>query len=604
MNRSWVRFPPLAPAFKPRTDFFRGVFIGVKLVSKILKKTIAFCISLLITAGCILSCFSTESSADGNYDYSLSGSAFISGNGHSVGNFSSGILTIGQTGSGKGLQTLSVNLKINNQNISGSLQYRVHINKKGWQDWTDNGKMTNITTMPKVITGIQMRLTGDLAEAYSIWYAAGTHKHKDNQGWVCDGAQAGSALEGSRIEGFRVMLVARNRINGYTGLSFRSKMQSTGWAKTWTYSNHTSGRPGKKKRLFGIELSLTGYEYTGGIEYRCQLAGRSGWQKWVSNGLFCGSSYSRLEAIEIKLTGEVANHYDIYYRTYSGGLGWFNWAKNGEASGTRGIGRHLEAIQICLVKKGAAEPGAVNKVKSKIGYKYVAATGGVGVSEWRIGIPGKNSSFGAAVVRRAKHYNRTEYKDMRCDSLVTQVLADTLGSTLGKAKGKKYPRLNEWLGLSALEALLSSTFTYKDSSGRTIICRPVAKTKLKKLYKKTWKRKEKYITEVELNTWLKNNCKPGDIIVFYNKNKKPIHCGIYSGIQSGSAVDYEYFHGKNKGKKESDIRPGPYMWHSGYDTGVSNKYVFWAAEIGGRAKYIRRYRVDSGKSQPAPPKQQ
>ena len=138
--------------------------------------------------------------------------------------------------------------------------------------------------------------------------------------------------------------------------------------------------------------------------------------------------------------------------------------------------------------------------------------------------------------------------------------------------------------------------------GRTVICRPVSHTKLKKLYKKTWKRKEKKITEDELNTWLRNNCKPGDILIFYNKKKKPIHCGIYSGIQTGSLKDYEYFHGRKKGEKESDIRPGPYMWHSGYDTGVANKYVFWAAaEIGGRFKYIRRYRVDSGKSQPAAP---
>ena len=192
---------------------------------------------------------------------------------------------------------------------------------------------------------------------------------------------------------------------------------------------------------------------------------------------------------------------------------------------------------------------------------------------------------------------------MRCDALVAQCLVDALGTDLGKASKKsRYARLNEWIGLSALESLLSSNFTYKDSNGKTVICRPVDKTKLKKLIKKTWKRKEKKIEEEEFNTWIKNHCKPGDILVFYNKNKKPIHCGIYSGVQPTSIKEYEYFHGKKKGEKEIDMKPGHYMWHSGYDTGVSNKYVFWAAEVG-RTYYIRRYRLDSGKMQPPAPVQ-
>ena len=592
--------PTIGSRNKPRISGLRGIFIGAALIRAFLRKATALFLALLLSASVLLTCFSSESFADGSYPYKFSGTAFLRGYGHSIGNFETGILKLGTPDSKKGLQTLSISLSMIDQSVTGSLQYRVYVNRKGWQEWTDNGRITGMTTMPELITGVEMRLTGALADKYSIWYSARTDRHKNNQGWVCDGAEAGSHAEGLMIEELRVMLVTRNMIQGVTSISFRSCMQKYGWDKTWTYSNHVAGRAGKGKRFEGLELAVTGNEYTGGVRYRCRLAG-SGWQNWVSNGEFCGRRSAKFEAIEIELTGEVAKHYDIYYRTYSAGLGWFAWAKNGVYSGTGNIGRHIEAIQISLVRKGSSEPGAVNKIRSTIGYNYVSTATSTGVSDWRIGTPGKGS-FASYVLKRAKFYNMTEYKDMRCDALVAQVLTDALGTDLGKRKGAKYARLNEWIGLSALEELLSSNFTYKDSNGRLIICSPVAQTKLKRLVKKTWNKKEVKITEEEFNTWIKNNCIPGDIIIFYNKNKKPIHCGIYSGVQQTSAKEYTYYHGKKKGEKDTDLKPGHYMWHSGYDTGVANKYAFWVAEVG-RSYYIKRYRVDSGKSQPAPPRQ-
>ena len=564
---------------------------------------------MLISAGIVSAGFCKQALADSAY--TLSGTAIFKGSGHAIGDSSTGIFVIGKRESGCGLQAININLTMLDKSISGSLQYRIYVNKKGWQPWTDNGQITGLTTMPRQVTGIEMRLTGDLADAYSIWYSAWTDKRKDKQGWVCDGAQAGSPVESRKIEELQVMLVRRNRITGNTAIHFRSYVRSYGWDKAWMYSGHYTGRPGRGKLFQGIEIFVTGTEYTGGVKYRT-LSGTK-WLGWTYNGEFSGAIVKsrKIQAIEIQLTGEVAQHYDIYYRSYVGGLGWFNWSKNGEASGSKDIGRHIEGIQIALVRKGSPAPSALGKIKSRIGYSYVSKNPNVGVSEWKISSNGSSNSFGAAVLRRAKHYNRTEYKDMRCDALVAQVLVDTLGTNLGKASKKsQYPRLNEWIGLSALENLLSSTFTYKDAAGRTVICRPVGRTKLKPLFKKVWvktkkkkwKRKEEPITEAEFNEWIIANCKPGDIVIYYNKNKKPIHCAIYSGIQNGSTVEYEYFRGKRKGKKDSDIRQGPYMWHSGYDTGVSNRYAVFTAEIG-RAKYVKRYRVDSGLSQPAPPKQ-
>ena len=569
-----------------------------------LKRTLTFLLTLFISAGLFSAFFTENVSADS--PYKLSGTSIAKTIGYSIGEYESGILTVGKRESGKGLQAVNFSLSMNDRSVSGSLEYRIYVNRKGWQPWTSNGVMTGFLTMPNQITGIQMRLTGDLANEYGVWYSAWTDLHKDRQGWVCDGALAGSASEARRIEEIRVMLVKRDQKFGATEIHFRSYMQKYGWGGSWTYSNHYTGRPGKNLRMEAIELSLSSNEYSGGIAYRVMVSGATGWQNWTYNGEMAGTAKQdrRMEAIEIKLTGDVALHYDIYYRTYINGLGWFNWSKNGEAAGARGIGRRIEAIQIALVRKGNPAPGKLNKVKTKIGYKFVSTNTNSGVSDWRITSNGKSNGFASKVLRRAKYYNRTEYKDMRCDALVAQVLIDVLGTDLGKASKKsRYARLNEWIGLSALEKLLSSNFVYKDSSGRTVICRPVAQTKLKQVVKKHWNKKISKMPEEEFNEWITTYCRPGDIVIFYNKNKKPIHCGIYSGVQQGSIKEYEIFKGKNKGKKDSDTKPGPYMWHSGIDAGVSNKYAYWIAEVGDRAYYMKRFRVDSGTSQPVAPKQ-
>lgn len=46
-------------------------------------------------------------------------------------------------------------------------------------------------------------------------------------------------------------------------------------------------------------------------------------------------------------------------------FGWLDWAKNGESSGSEGYGYRLEAIEIRLVKKGGAAPGATTIPFSK-----------------------------------------------------------------------------------------------------------------------------------------------------------------------------------------------------------------------------------------------
>ena len=67
-----------------------------------------------------------------------------------------------------------------------------------------------------------------------------------------------------------------------------------------------------------------------------------------------------IEAINIELTGTISKDYDIYYRVHAQDFGWLGWAKNGENAGSQGYAKHVEAIQIQLVKKGESAPGNTN----------------------------------------------------------------------------------------------------------------------------------------------------------------------------------------------------------------------------------------------------
>ncbi len=65
-----------------------------------------------------------------------------------------------------------------------------------------------------------------------------------------------------------------------------------------------------------------------------------------------------MEAIEIKLDGDLAQNYDIYYRVHVQTYGWLDWAKNGESTGTEGLAKRMEAIEIQIVPKGSSAPGS------------------------------------------------------------------------------------------------------------------------------------------------------------------------------------------------------------------------------------------------------
>ena len=69
----------------------------------------------------------------------------------------------------------------------------------------------------------------------------------------------------------------------------------------------------------------------------------------------------QLEAIKIKLAGDVSRYYDVYYRVHIQDKGWLNWAANGASAGSQAASKHLEAIQIKIVRKGETAPKGSGK---------------------------------------------------------------------------------------------------------------------------------------------------------------------------------------------------------------------------------------------------
>ena len=298
----------------------------------------------------------------------LSGTCHVQDYGDTVGQWdaATGILTLGTRGQSKRVEAITINLE-NSTGYTGTLQYRVHVQDIGWQDYRSAGEMAGTSGQSKRLEGIEMQLTGELAQYYTVEYAVHIQDYGDNQGFVSDGALAGTTGESKRLEEVQVRIVPRGQGTS-TSVNYRVHRQDYGWESTWAKDGAESGTVGESKRLEGIEIHLTGNQYSGSIEYRTHVQ-NIGWEStWSKDGEMSGTqglSY-RLEGIEINLTGEIADYYDVYYRVHAQDYGWLGWAKNGEMSGTSGLSKRLEAIQIVLVAKGGATPGNVAGVKSVI----------------------------------------------------------------------------------------------------------------------------------------------------------------------------------------------------------------------------------------------
>ncbi|MBB3280016.1 hypothetical protein [Slackia isoflavoniconvertens] len=113
---------------------------------------------------------------------------------------------IGTVGRGFAMEAFVASLS--GMEYDGGIEYRAHVANIGWMDWSANGGVAGTTGRGLQMEAIKLRLTGDIAERYSIAYRA----HVQDYGWLdwcCDGEEAGTTGRGLRLEAIQIKLVQK-----------------------------------------------------------------------------------------------------------------------------------------------------------------------------------------------------------------------------------------------------------------------------------------------------------------------------------------------------------------------------------------------------------
>lgn len=141
------------------------------------------------------------------------------------------------------------------------------------------------------------------------------------------------------------------------GATYSTYLSQRGYWGLWQHDNTSSLNLGAYPSAIKIGLYGQKQDMTGTVLYRVNLSG-TGWLNWVENGTETGAADLNrppLEALEVKLNGQLAENYDIYTQVFQNGS-WTNWVKNGETAGTAGVGTHIDAVAISIMKKDAGLP--------------------------------------------------------------------------------------------------------------------------------------------------------------------------------------------------------------------------------------------------------
>ena len=268
---------------------------------------------------------------------------------------------------GKSLRLEAFRARVKNNSIDGGIEYCSHVEKIGWFDtYSSNNAMTGTVGKARRMEAIKVRLTGDLKNAYDIYYRL----HVQSVGWLdwaVNGQMSGTSGYSRRAEGLEMSL----RIKGtgkpdttdglsYTQLTKKVKymayVQKKGWLNKVS-SGKSAGTTGQNLRMEAMKIYLSGDGPSGDILCSTHVANK-GWLSYKSSGNVAGTTGEGLgiQAIKLKLTGELSRTFDIYYRVHVEGVGWLSWAKNAQIAGTVGFSKSIQAVQIKLVIKGAEAP--------------------------------------------------------------------------------------------------------------------------------------------------------------------------------------------------------------------------------------------------------
>lgn len=162
-------------------------------------------------------------------------------------------------------------------------------------------------------------------------------------------------------------------------LNYDCHVQDIGWMLT-VPNGQMAGTSGRSLRMEAVRVYLANDGGLGGIAVRAHVQDY-GNMAAVGSGQLCGTSgqSKRIEAMSITLgTAMKVAGYELYYRVHVQDVGWMGWAcddaQTGEGpwSGTAGLAKRLEAVQILLVAPGETAPDtAYNGVQSATSHSFI-----------------------------------------------------------------------------------------------------------------------------------------------------------------------------------------------------------------------------------------
>ncbi|MDJ0840306.1 MAG: hypothetical protein QNK37_27600 [Acidobacteriota bacterium] len=136
-------------------------------------------------------------------------------------------------------------------------------------------------------------------------------------------------------------------------VQYCAHVQDIGW-QGWVEDGAVAGTTGRSLRMEAIKIRLIDAPQGMEIKYRAHVQD-IGWQGWVENGAEAGTTGRslRMEALEIVLTGN--SGLNVKYRGHVQDIGWQGYVENGTEAGTTGRSLRMEAVQIELPIKWDAK---------------------------------------------------------------------------------------------------------------------------------------------------------------------------------------------------------------------------------------------------------
>ena len=117
--------------------------------------------------------------------------------------------------SGLAYRLEGIRINLSNSLYNGEVRYITHVQNVGWQGdrnnsstWCRNNEMAGTEGLAYRLEGIQIQLTGEIAEHYDVYYRV----HVQNIGWmdwVKNGEMAGTEGMALRLEGIEIKLVEK-----------------------------------------------------------------------------------------------------------------------------------------------------------------------------------------------------------------------------------------------------------------------------------------------------------------------------------------------------------------------------------------------------------